>query len=420
MADNTFQHAVGSGDPLTDRVILWTRVTTDEAAVDLDWTIARDPELNDVVATGTTTASAEHDHTVNVDVDGLEPGTTYHYRFELPATGTRSPTGRTKTLPTTTDHLRFAMCSCVKYNAGYFNAFGRIADRRDLDFVLHLGDYIYEQSNAPPPSQTPGAGIDRPNFPENECITLADYRARYAYYHLDPFAWHRFPAADGTGPVGCLWRPRLPCPLPVVGLVREAPTVVLLFDRPVRFASATSAGATLDAVAAALRADAESAADLRGAAPVSRPGSHYGLFLPVADWRRARDALASWPQYRERLSIDDTRHVGLLPLPAGGNRLVTPLAVAYGVFAALLLGGNAFGIGEWPLFVPAMLPPVLTLGGYALWHAWRGMRGTAGSGTTFAARVGAVIVFLASIAAAIFGVSTCWRPDIAFSGEFGT
>ncbi len=81
--------------------------------------------------------------------------------------------------------MRFAIVSCAKFNAGFFNAYARIADRTDLDFVLHLGDYIYEASNTPPKSQTPGADIGRPFEPVHECVTLADYRTRYRQYHED-------------------------------------------------------------------------------------------------------------------------------------------------------------------------------------------------------------------------------------------
>ena len=100
--------------------------------------------------------------------------------------GETSPVGRTKTLPAITDHVRFAVVSCAKFNAGFFNGYARIAEREDLDFVLHLGDYIYEASETPPANQTPGAGIGRPFEPLNECVTLADYRTRYAQYHADP------------------------------------------------------------------------------------------------------------------------------------------------------------------------------------------------------------------------------------------
>ena len=145
-----FDHGVASGDPLTDRVVLWTRVTTDRVSVPVGWVIANDEALTDVVARGTAIAHADNDHTVHVDAGGLEPGTPYYYRF----TGgvSFSPIGRTKTLLAGGERVRFAFCSCAKYNAGFFNAYARIAEHAQLDFLLHLGDYIYEASNTPPKS----------------------------------------------------------------------------------------------------------------------------------------------------------------------------------------------------------------------------------------------------------------------------
>lgn len=181
---SSFEHGVASGDPLTDRVVVWTRVTTEEEKVAVAWVVARDEALSDVVARGTATAHADRDHTVHVDVAGLEPGAAYHYGF---ATGAAvSPTGRTKTLPEDCERVRFAFCSCAKFNAGFFNAYAAIAEHEQLDFLLHLGDYIYEASNTPPKSQTPGADIGRPFDPLGECRTLADYRRRYAQYRSDP------------------------------------------------------------------------------------------------------------------------------------------------------------------------------------------------------------------------------------------
>ena len=178
-------HGVASGDPLTDRVVIWTRVSGTEEDAQVTWTFARDADLTDVVASGEATAVGARDHTVHVDVAGLEPGATYFYGFE--ANGERSPVGRTKTLPGEgVERARFAMCSCAKLNAGFFNAYSRIAERDDLDFLLHLGDYIYEASNKPPKTQTPGADIGRPFEPEEECRTLADYRTRYSQYRSDP------------------------------------------------------------------------------------------------------------------------------------------------------------------------------------------------------------------------------------------
>ena len=177
---------MASGDPTGDGLVIWTRVTTTVVEPpSVSWTVATDPDLSEVVASGRTAPEPDADGTVHVDVDGLRPGTTYHYGFE--ALGERSPVARTRTLPPPdADHLRIAMVSCAKYAAGFFNAYGRIAERDDLDFVLHLGDYIYEVSNKPPATQTVGPDIGRPYVPANECVNLDDYRARYGHYHQDP------------------------------------------------------------------------------------------------------------------------------------------------------------------------------------------------------------------------------------------
>ena len=180
-----FAHGVASGDPLADRVVIWTRISSGADRVPVDWKLARDPGLDEVIAEGDAEAVAERDHTVHVDVPGLEPATTYYYGFE--AGGESSPVARTRTLPgSDAERARFAICSCAKFNAGFFNAYARIAERSDLDFVLHMGDYIYEASNTPPKSQTPGADIGRPFEPRDECRTLTDYRTRYAQYRSDP------------------------------------------------------------------------------------------------------------------------------------------------------------------------------------------------------------------------------------------
>jgi alkaline phosphatase D len=179
-----FGHGVASGDPTTDAVVLWTRVSGVDGPTPVDWAVARDEAFSDVVASGQTSAEAEHDYCVHVDVGGLEPDTHYFYGFRTG--GTDSPVGRTRTLPAETAHVTFAMTSCAKFNAGFFNAYSRIAERDDVQFLLHLGDYIYEMSNTPPASQTPGADIGRPYEPLNECITLDDYRTRFAQYHRDP------------------------------------------------------------------------------------------------------------------------------------------------------------------------------------------------------------------------------------------
>jgi alkaline phosphatase D len=176
-----FSQSVASGEPTADGVVLWTRAAADRD-VELTWELGRDAGLNDPVANGTTVASPDHDGCVRVIVDGLEPATTYHFRFGHD--GDVSPTGRTRTLPTGhVDGLRFAVFSCAKYSAGYFNALGRIADRDDLDFVLCLGDYIYEYGNDDPGL---GAEIGRAFEPAHRCHDLEHYRTRYAQSRRDP------------------------------------------------------------------------------------------------------------------------------------------------------------------------------------------------------------------------------------------
>jgi alkaline phosphatase D len=181
---HVFRHGVASGDPLSDRVVLWTRVTPSSAqAVDVTWRVARDPELDEVVAEGTTATDGATDFTVHVDTDGLEPATTYYYAFE--ALGARSPVGRTRTAAESgPERLRFGLVSCAKYTAGYFNVYARLAERDDLDFLLHVGDYIYEYGNDDP--KAPGPAIGRAVDPPHEARTLDDYRARYAHYRRDP------------------------------------------------------------------------------------------------------------------------------------------------------------------------------------------------------------------------------------------
>jgi alkaline phosphatase D len=179
-ASSVFQHGVASGDPLSDRVILWTRVSTGSktGAVTVDYTVAADPGMTQVVRRGKLKTNVERDYTVKIDVLGLNPATTYYYRFALG--NELSPIGRTRTLPVgTAEHLRMAVVSCSNHAYGYFNAYGRIAERADLDLVVHLGDYIYEYGNGE-------YGTARTTAPLNEIVTLSDYRTRHAQYKSDP------------------------------------------------------------------------------------------------------------------------------------------------------------------------------------------------------------------------------------------
>lgn len=182
-----FLHGVASGDPLADRVVLWTRVTPspqhEGAPIPVRWVVARDVELTDVVAHGATRATRDRDWTVKVDPDGLEPGTHYWYAFT--ALGRWSLVGRTRTAPAgPVERLRFGLVSCSNWEGGYFHAYARLAQRTDLDAVLHLGDYLYEYGQG---AYGDGASFGRAHEdPATEMVELADYRGRHAQYKLDP------------------------------------------------------------------------------------------------------------------------------------------------------------------------------------------------------------------------------------------
>jgi alkaline phosphatase D len=180
-----FLHGVASGDPLVNAVVLWTRVSAERGAataVAVEWTVAADALFENVVSRGVAATDESVDYTVKVDVDGLEPGTTYFYRFT--ALGHDSPIGRTRTARDgAVDRLRFALASCSNYPYGFFNAYAAIARRSDLDAVLHLGDYIYEYEEG---DYGTGAPIGRVPDPATETLTLEDYRRRHAQYKTDP------------------------------------------------------------------------------------------------------------------------------------------------------------------------------------------------------------------------------------------
>ncbi|MAK90961.1 MAG: alkaline phosphatase [Oleibacter sp.] len=178
-----FQHGVASGDPLTDRVILWTRITPPAEAelysIPYSWRICADPQLRSVINQGTGYTDNSRDFTVKIDATGLRPGQTYYYVFE--ALEQMSDVGRTRTLPEgQVDRLRIAFTSCSNYARGCFNVYAELANRTDLDAVLHLGDYIYEYADIES-SLTTG----RVNIPAAETITLDDYRQRHALYKTD-------------------------------------------------------------------------------------------------------------------------------------------------------------------------------------------------------------------------------------------
>ncbi|MFD7238202.1 alkaline phosphatase D family protein [Streptomyces syringium] len=192
-ATTGFLHGVASGDPLPDGVLLWTRVTPAPEAVpgsglgpdvEVRWEVAEDAAFARVVAHGTATATTATDHTVKADVRGLRPATDYHFRF---TTGDAvSPAARTRTAPAhnaATTGVRFGVVSCANWEAGHFSAYRHLAGRRDLDAVLHLGDYIYEYGTGTYPA---AKYVVRPHSPAHEIVSLADYRVRHGRYKTDP------------------------------------------------------------------------------------------------------------------------------------------------------------------------------------------------------------------------------------------
>ena len=180
-----FLHGVASGDPQSDRVILWTRATPSrDEALQLRWQVAADAAFTSVVAQGTTSTGAERDYTVKVDAAGLQPGTRYFYRFSFGA-GSHSPVGRTRTLPGgAVQQVKLAVFSCANYPRGYFNAYADAATLADIDAAVHLGDYLYEY---PKDGYASGnaAALGRVSVPQTETLALADYRRRHAQYKTD-------------------------------------------------------------------------------------------------------------------------------------------------------------------------------------------------------------------------------------------
>ena len=180
----SFEHGVASGDPLVDRVILWTRVSgADGKSIKVRWQVAADADMTSVISHGVARTSFERDHTVKVDAGSLPAGSTLYYRFE--AGGVRSPIGRTRTLPTGgVAQARLAVVACAAYPAGFFHVYREIARRDDIDVVIHLGDYIYEHGHGEYATEH-AEELGRIPEPRNEIVTLDDYRMRHAQYKSD-------------------------------------------------------------------------------------------------------------------------------------------------------------------------------------------------------------------------------------------
>lgn len=198
--DGIFGYGVASGDPVADRVVIWTRATPptrrgQAPAIPgsglgdpllVRWQVASDRGFRDVVRRGQVTTDAASDHTVKVDVTGLRPYSRYFYRFT--ARGQTSAIGVTRTAPDVPGEvhaLRLALVSCSNYTGGWFTAYRAIAERTDLDAVLHVGDYLYEYGNGEDrygPEELVGV---RDHQPATETVSLQDYRLRHALHKAD-------------------------------------------------------------------------------------------------------------------------------------------------------------------------------------------------------------------------------------------
>ncbi|KAI7214329.1 hypothetical protein KC333_g6075 [Hortaea werneckii] len=214
-----FTHGVASGDPYPDSVILWTRaspkvdnnksnatvqgtvplynhelleyVYTSTSPVCVSYAVSTDRNMSNVVSSGRAYTSSDIDYTVKVEAKGLKPWTQYYYQFSICGSDNKSPLGRTKTTPwrhQDIDEVSVAVYSCSNFPYGFFNAYGNVARKDNVDYVIHLGDYIYEYETS---SQS------RPVEPQHEIFTLYDYRRRIATYRTDQdlalshqqFAW---------------------------------------------------------------------------------------------------------------------------------------------------------------------------------------------------------------------------------------
>ena len=182
-----FIHGVASGDPSSDSVILWTRITPDlkedGLIVPVVWEVSKESNFDTMIASGINLASIESDFTVKVDVQNLTPQT--HYFFRFLCNGVSSPIASTKTLPSdSAQSVKLSVFSCSNYPAGHFHAYSLASQQKDVDAILHLGDFIYEYGRDGYASEQ-AEELAREVLPEHELISLQDYRTRYAQYRTD-------------------------------------------------------------------------------------------------------------------------------------------------------------------------------------------------------------------------------------------
>ncbi len=200
VSGNPFYLGVASGDPRPDSVVIWTRLARETLGntlsrnepVTVDYEISDTAKFSVISRKGSAAALPELGYSVHVDLQGLNPGKEYFYRWMIG--GEVSSVGRTKTAPAvdaTPDVFRLGFASCQQYEHGYFTALDHMA-KENFDLIVHLGDYIYEE--------TWGANnVRHHNAPE--IYTLDDYRARYELYKRDP----DLQAAHASAPWAATW-----------------------------------------------------------------------------------------------------------------------------------------------------------------------------------------------------------------------
>ncbi|HIG20994.1 alkaline phosphatase D family protein [Henriciella sp.] len=203
----SFDHGVASGDPLSDSVIVWSRVTpadeNTQSPVPVTVRLYRDEAMSLLAAEIQLNATSARNFTLKADIQSLQAETEYFYQFTARTTSgdVVSPVGRTKTAPASgKPPVTFAVVSCSNFPFGYFNVYDAISKRTDLDAVIHLGDYIYEYGVDGYGGQA-GQEIDRNHEPPMEIVSLGDYRTRHAQYKRDPM----LQAAHAVAPWICTW-----------------------------------------------------------------------------------------------------------------------------------------------------------------------------------------------------------------------
>lgn len=178
----SFPFGISSGDPRPHSFIALTQLNPykiiNENSVQCE--ISKDPNFLEILAQEQQIPRAENGFSVKFKIESLPEGQTYYYRFIYGNDTSR--TGRAKTSCVDCKTLSFAVVSCSNYEWGYFNGYGRIARMENIDFVVHLGDYIYEHG----PGVYGNKELPRKHLPRKEIIGLEDYRSRYAQYRLDP------------------------------------------------------------------------------------------------------------------------------------------------------------------------------------------------------------------------------------------